>query len=123
MSRAQLFNISEFQSDKFDSNPKTIDNKGKNNDGGSSMNKDYVTHEELNHAIDHLSDKLDLMEAHIDNKFEQVNTKFEQVNTKFEQVNTKFEQVNTKFATQKVWFYGTAISIILATLTIVKFIH
>lgn len=109
MSRAQLFNISEFQSDKFDSNPKTIDNKGKNNDGGSSMNKDYVTHEELNHAIDHLSDKLDLMEAHIDNKFEQV--------------NTKFEQVNTKFATQKVWFYGTAISIILATLTIVKFIH
>jgi len=116
MSRAQLFNISEFQSDKFDSNPKTIDNKGKNNDGGSSMNKDYVTHEELNHAIDHLSDKLDLMEAHIDNKFEQVNIKFEQV-------NTKFEQVNTKFATQKVWFYGTAISIILATLTIVKFIH
>lgn len=62
----------------------------------------YVTHEELNHAVDRLSDKMDLMESHID---------------------TKFEQVNTKFANQKVWFYGTAISIILATIAIVKFVH
>lgn len=73
----------------------------KSGNGGGNMAK-YVTHEELNHAVDRLSDKMDLMESHID---------------------TKFEQVNTKFANQKVWFYGTAISIILATIAIVKFVH
>ncbi|WP_282801248.1 hypothetical protein [Secundilactobacillus kimchicus] len=69
--------------------------------GGNNMNK-YVTHEELDHVVDRLSDKIDLMESHID---------------------AKFEQVNTKFANQKVWFYGTAISIIVATIAIVKFFH
>lgn len=30
---------------------------------------DYVTHEELNHAVDKLSDQIKLVEAHIDTKF------------------------------------------------------
>lgn len=38
------------------------------NHGGENMDK-YVTHEELNHAYDNLSNKIDLMSEHIDNKF------------------------------------------------------
>jgi len=56
------------------------------------MNKDYVTHEELNHAVDRLSDKMDLIDSHIDTKFEKVNTKFEEVNTKLAMQETSMHK-------------------------------
>ncbi len=44
--------------------------EGKIPGGEPPMKNDYVTHEELNHAVDNLSNKIDLLEAHIDQKFE-----------------------------------------------------
>ncbi|WP_137597821.1 hypothetical protein [Paucilactobacillus kaifaensis] len=73
---------------------------GNNNDGGNGMKNDYVTHKELDYAIDKISSKIDLMEAHID---------------------TKFESINTKFAIQKVWYIFTAITIISATVGLITF--
>ncbi|GEK28479.1 hypothetical protein [Furfurilactobacillus siliginis] len=69
---------------------------GNNFDGGGSdmHNNDYVTHSELNSAVDKLSHKIDLLDAHIDTKFEK----------------------------QKVWFYGTGISVVVAIIGILKFI-
>jgi tetrahydromethanopterin S-methyltransferase subunit G len=52
---------------------------------------------------------------HIDKRFDDIDLKFEQVNTKFEQVNTKLEK-------QKVWFITTAISIVVASCTIIGFL-
>lgn len=65
---------------------------GNKNGGGGNMNKDYVTHEELNHAVDRLSDKMDLIDSHIDTKFEKVNTKFEEVNTKLAMQETSMHK-------------------------------
>lgn len=74
------------------------------------MKNDYVTHAELDHAVDKLSSKIDLMEAHIDTKFESVNTKFESINAKF------VEQENKQIK----WFIGTAIAIVGLTVTLIK---
>ncbi|WP_429971192.1 hypothetical protein ACQW5G_00715 [Fructilactobacillus sp. Tb1] len=66
---------------------------------------DYVTHEELNHAVDKLSDKIDILGKDISRD-----------------MDVKFETVNTKFAEQKNWFYGTIISVVVATCAIMTFI-
>lgn len=76
------------------------DNNHNRGGGEPPMKNDYVTHEELDHSVDKLGTKMDLMEAHID---------------------TKFEQVNTKFANMKVWFVLTAISIIAATTGLIAY--
>lgn len=51
--------------------------------GGGNMNDKYVTHQELDNAVDRLSHKMDLMEAHIDTKFANVDTKFAEQESKF----------------------------------------
>ncbi len=92
---------------------------GNKNGGGGNMNKDYVTHEELNHAVDRLSDKMDLIDSHIDTKFEKVNTKFEEVNTKFEEVNTKFETVNAKLAMQETSMHKWIITVVSVAVAVI----
>lgn len=78
--------------------PKHI-KQGNQSGGGNGMDK-YVTHQEFDKAMQDLNHSFDLLDAHLD---------------------TKFEQVNTKFEKQKVWFYGTGISIVLAMIAIVNF--
>lgn len=91
-----------------------IDNKGNKNqekkEQPSMSKKNYVTHEELDHAINRISDKMDNMEARLDTKFEQVNTKFEQINTKFAEQENK----------QIKWFIATAIAIVGLTVSLIK---
>ncbi|GEK28868.1 hypothetical protein [Furfurilactobacillus siliginis] len=65
-----------------------------NSNGGGTMDNRHVTHEELDHAIDKVSDKIDLLSAHIDTKFEK----------------------------QKNWFYGTGISIVVAVIAVLTYI-
>lgn len=60
----------------------------RDNGGETPMEDDYVTHKELDHAVEKLSDKMDLMEAHID----------------------------TKFSNQKVWYLGILLTIVLSGL-------
>ncbi|WP_132981268.1 hypothetical protein [Pediococcus pentosaceus] len=69
------------------------------NGGGSGMDK-YVTHQEFNKSMQDINRRFDLLDAHLDTKFEKINTKFEQ---------------------QKVWFYGTGISIIVAMIAVFNF--
>lgn len=91
--------------------------------GNPPMKNDYVTHEELNHAVDKLSNKMDLMDTRTDARFEKMmasmDAKFEQTNAR---IDLKFEQVNTKFAIQQVWFVMTAIAIISFTVTLIEFL-
>lgn len=109
----------------------------KSGGGGHMDNNDYVTHKELNEALDKTLDKINKRFDQLDNRFDQMNKQFEKVDIEindlnnkfynldkkidvgFEQINTKFERVDTKFANQKVWFFATAISIISITSAIV----
>lgn len=97
-----------------------------NGDGGEPPMAKYVTHEELELNNQKMLREMDKQFSSLDKKLDNMSSntdlKFEQVNTKFEQVTTKFEQVNTKFEKQKVWFFGTAITIITATCTIIGFL-
>lgn len=51
-----------------------------NNSGGGNM-KDYVTHEELDHAVDKLSSKIELSEAHIDTKLAEISINVKHMTT------------------------------------------
>lgn len=62
------------------------------NGGGSGMDK-YVTHQEFNKSMQDINRRFDLLDAHLDTKFEQ----------------------------QKVWFYGTGISIVVAMIAVFNF--
>lgn len=71
--------------------------------GGGNMNDRYVTHEELNHAIQILNDKVDLSTEEIKH-----------------QIDLKHEQTNTKFANQRVWIILTMISVFASAAGIVS---
>lgn len=75
MVRSNLVNIKDFQDERFDETTVPGHNEEKQDGGGPTMPNDYVTHKELDSAVDKLSSKMDLTEAHIDTKFETVNTK------------------------------------------------
>lgn len=87
--------------------------------GGNNMDDKYVTHTELELSNEKLL-------RHMDEHFKQVDDHFNQLEKKMDankaDTDLKFEKVNTKFAEQKNWFYGTAITIVVATCTIVGFL-
>lgn len=90
----------------FEQSTPAVYNKGGNSDGGGgNMEDKYATKEYVDHKVDDVLNKIDLLEAHLD-------TKFESVNTKFESVNTKFESINTKFANQRTWIIVTLIAVV-----------
>ena len=83
------------------------------NGGGNNMNnKNFVTHTELELSNERLL-------RHMDEHFNQLEKKIDKNQA---DNNVKFEKINTKFAEQKNWFYGTAITIVVATCTIVGFL-
>lgn len=112
-------------------------NKKSDNSGGGEppMDKDkYVTHEELDHAIDNVSSEVKLsteemlhkmdnhfaeMQSKMDNKFANMQNQFRDIDKKIDLTN---EKINTKFEKQKVWFYGTGIAIVSITCTIIGFL-
>ena len=121
-----ILQLHESRSINLNNLPKPPRSNDNDSDGGEPPMAKYVTHEELelsnqkilremDKQFNSLDKKLDKMSANTDIKSEQINTKFEQVNTKFEQVNTKFEK-------QKVWFFTTGISIVVASCTIIGFL-
>lgn len=114
-----------------------IKNDLRDNSGGGEppMDKDkYVTHEELNHAIDNVDNKIDLstekllhkmdnhfaeMQKQMDNKLNEIDRRIDQASS---QSSQNFEKINTKFEKQKVWFYGTGIAIVSVTCTVIGFL-
>lgn len=120
MSRAEIFNLTNFKEVPFDPAPHPADNKEKSGGGGPTMRNDYVTHEELDHAIEKIGSKIDLLESHIDTKFETLNTSSAErqggINKQFEtvkkdnatqkgEIDTHFERINTKLAQQETSFH------------------
>ncbi|USS87504.1 hypothetical protein M3M39_05115 [Fructilactobacillus hinvesii] len=84
--------------------------KSQSSDGGDgTMKKDYVTHEELNHAVDNLSNEIKLSHKDMEMGFSNIDSK----------IDSKFEQINTKFEQQKVWILTSAFSVITLICTIV----
>lgn len=60
MSKGEIFKLTDFKEDSFDPTPYPSDNKNEKDDGGGpTMRDDYVTHEELHHTEDNLSNKID----------------------------------------------------------------
>lgn len=53
--------------------------KEKISSGGDDNMKNYVTREELNHAVDRLSSKIDLSEAHTETKLANLEAKIENI--------------------------------------------
>ncbi len=112
-------------------------NKKRDNSGGGEppMDKDkYVTHEELDHAIDNISSEVKLsteemlhkmdnhfaeMQKQMDNKLNEIDRQIDQASS---QSSQNFEKINTKFESQKVWFYGTGIVIVSVTCTVIGFL-
>lgn len=90
----RIKNIDDFRHHPFDPKTRAIDNRSKKDGDGPTMRDDYVTHEELHHVEDNLSNKIDKLELKIDGKFKD----------------------------QKIWFLTTLISIALGTITILGFV-
>ena len=72
----------------------------------------YVTHEELE-----LSNQKILRE--MDKQFNSLDKKLDKISAN---TDIKSEQINTKFEKQKVWFFTTGISIVVASCTIIGFL-
>lgn len=82
------------------------ENIADNSDGGGNMKDNrYVTHEELNHAVDNLNSKIDLSTEKI-----------------MHQLDVKNEQISTKFEKQKVWSILTLISVLASAAGIIGFL-
>lgn len=103
-----------------------VSNKRRDNSGGGEppMDKDkYVTHEELDHVIDNVSNEVKLSTEEIlhkmDNKLNEIDRRIDQASS---QSSQNFEKINTKFESQKVWFYGTGIAIVSVTCTVIGFL-
>lgn len=103
-----------------------VSNKRRDNSGGGEppMDKDkYVTHEELDHVIDNVSNEVKLsteeMLHKMDNKLNEIDRRIDQASS---QSSQNFEKINTKFESQKVWFYGTGIVIVSVTCTVIGFL-
>lgn len=114
-----------------------VSNKRRDNSGGGEppMDKDqYVTHEELDHAIDNVSNEVKFsteemlhkmdnhfaeMQKQMDNKLNEIDRRIDQASS---QSSQNFEKINTKFENQKVWFYGTGIAIVSVTCTVIGFL-
>ncbi|MDB6257681.1 hypothetical protein ODU75_00405 [Lactobacillus amylovorus] len=79
----------------------------------------YVTHEELELSNQKILREMDKQFNSLDKKLDKMSAN---TDIKSEQINTKFEQVNTKFEKQKVWFFTTGISIVVASCTIIGFL-
>lgn len=86
--------------------------RNNNGDGGEPPMAKYVTHEELELNNQKMLREMDKQFSSLDKKLDNMSS-----NT-----DLKFEQINTKFEKQKVWFFGTAITIITATCTIIGFL-
>lgn len=57
-------------------------------DGGDPpMKDDYVTHEELDHAVDKLADKIDKLEISLNAKFDVTNSKFDTLNNRIDSLS------------------------------------
>lgn len=74
--------------------PKPPQYNDNNGNGGGIMKKDkYVTHEELNHAIDKLDAKIDLSTEkllhHMDNRFNETDIKIHGLKGDLKSTNTK----------------------------------
>ena len=102
--------------------------KKKDNIGGGEppmSNDKYVTHEELNHAVDKLDAKIDLstekLMHHVDNKFNENNvdltSKFSENKSEIASLKKDLKANNEKLA----WIVGI-LSPILTTI-ILKFLH
>lgn len=88
-------------------------------DGGEPPMAKYVTHEELELSNQKILREMDKQFNSLDKKLDKMSAN---TDIKSEQINTKFEQVNTKFEKQKVWFFTTGISIVVASCTIIGFL-
>ncbi|QDR72952.1 hypothetical protein FOD75_07700 [Limosilactobacillus reuteri] len=78
------------------------------NGDARNMNIKCVTFKEFNYALNEINKRFDELDRKLDhNRHENI---------------IKFEKANTKFEHQKVWFFGTAISIIGAISAIVAII-
>ena len=96
--------------------PRSNDNDG---DGGEPPMAKYVTHEKLELSNQKILREMDKQFNSLDKKLDKMSAN---TDIKSEQINTKFEQVNTKFEKQKVWFFTTGISIVVASCTIIGFL-
>ncbi|USS89882.1 hemolysin XhlA family protein [Fructilactobacillus cliffordii] len=92
--------------------------KSQSSDGGDdTMKKEYVTHEELNHAVDNLSNEIKLNNKDMEMGFSKLDSK---IDSTFEKLNGK---IDAKFAEQKLWIWTTIVSVIVAALSILGSIH
>lgn len=96
--------------------PRSNDN---DSDGGEPPMAKYVTHDELELSNQKILCEMDKQFNSLDKKLDKMSAN---TDIKSEQINTKFEQVNTKFEKQKVWFFTTGISIVVASCTIIGFL-
>ncbi|MBW0221608.1 hypothetical protein HCC74_08260 [Lentilactobacillus parabuchneri] len=73
------------------SSPTTFNKRGNSGGGGGNMEDEYATKAYVDRKMDKVSDKIGLLEAHLD---------------------TKFEKVNTKFANQRTWIIVTLLTVV-----------
>jgi uncharacterized Rmd1/YagE family protein len=63
------------------------DNNHNRGGGEPPMKNDYVTHEELDHSVDKLADKIDRLEISLNGKFDVTNSKFDTLSNRIDSLS------------------------------------